>query len=537
MPHAVSDGNTSRLKPTWEDMHPWLLSAIVIVSLGAQNTDWFSLNDVLSMLGPVLLPATVVFLVLLFFRRSARHAALMTSWISLLGFYYGEIFDGFANIPAGGGVALRHGVLIAIGVGVTALIWHLTGELRSLARFVSLVAAITLTAVSTKFGLILAREPRLPAMDLATASSARPEESSEETGRPDIYYIILDAYGRGDVLQKYYDFDNSEFLDGLRQRGFYVADKSCTNYPGTAFSLSSSLNMRFHESFTPQGGYKSLAQMLRNHEVGRSLRERGYQLIHFNTSFVPTSCSEISHVSLGEPATWLSAGSRMLTIQLIRHSVLRFFNGGDRGILAAQHRRAFRQLAEVPMIPGPKFTFCHLVTPHAPFVFTRDGQAKWDIDQGSGKSYTDQIFYLNQEVLRAIDAIRVNSAVPPVIIVQSDHGPGYNASMPGADPLEGYVQERVPILNAYLVPHEMRNGLYPTITPVNTFRLLLSKCFGFDYEPLPDRKFMVNGAIWPNILEISDKVHDGIPDPGVLSPAVVSRVNSMAKQDARTRVE
>ena len=521
--------------PKWEDAHPWLFSAMVIVSLGAQNTDWFTLTDVLSMLGPVLLPATVVFLVLLLVRRSARHAALMTTWISLLCFYYGALFDGLAKIPAGGGAALCHVVLISIGVGVTAVIWHLTGELKSLAKFVSLTAAITLVAFSAKFGMILAREPRLPPIDLTQTSATRPEVASEDVGRPDIYYIILDAYGRGDVLQKFYEFDNSEFLDGLRQRGFYVADKSSTNYPGTAFSLSSSLNMRFHESFSAQGGYKSLAQMLRTHEVGRRLRERGYQLIHFNTSFVPTSCSDISHVSLGEPTTWLPAGTRMLKIQLVRHSALRFFDGGDRGILAAQHRRAFRELAEVPLLPGPKFTFCHLVTPHAPFVFKRDGQTDWEIDQSSGKSYVDQVIYLNQEVTRAIDAIRAKSTVPPIIIVQSDHGPGYNSSKAGSDLLEVWVQERVPILNAYLVPDSMRSSLYPTITPVNTFRLLLSQCFGFDYAPQPDRNFMIHQAIWPNILEITHNVHDGIPESGLMSPTVVSQTNASAKQSLQRR--
>lgn len=536
MPHAVSDGSSSRLRPKWEDAHPWLLSAAVIVSLGAQNTDWFSLTDVLSMLGPTLLPATVGFLVLLFVRRSARHAALMTTWITLLCFYYGVLFDGLAKIPSGGGATLRHGVLISIGVGVTAVIWHLTGELKSLSKFVSLTAMITLLVFSSKLGLILAREPRLPQIDLAKTSPVRPEIASEETGRPDIYYIILDAYGRGDVLQKSYGFDNSEFLDGLRQRGFYVADKSCTNYPGTAFSLSSSLNMRYHESFSPQGGYKSLAQMLRTHEVGRCLRERGYQLVHFNTSFVPTSCSEISHLSLGEPTTWLSAGSRMLQVQLTRHSALRFFNGGDRGMIAAQHQRALSQLAELPTLQGPKFTFCHLITPHPPYVFTRDGQTDWEIDQNSRTAYIDQVVYLNREVMRAIDAIRSNSKVPPIIIVQSDHGPGFHSN-PGSDPNEDYVQERVPILNAYLVPDSMRSTLYPTITPVNTFRLLLSQCFGFDYAPLPDRNFLVHRVIWPHILEVSHKIHDGIPETGLLSPAVISQTNSVAKQDSTTRLE
>ena len=37
-------------------------------------------------------------------------------------------------------------------------------------------------------------------------------------------------------------YDNSEFLNSLRQRGFYVADCSQSNYAYTEFSLTSSLN-------------------------------------------------------------------------------------------------------------------------------------------------------------------------------------------------------------------------------------------------------------------------------------------------------
>ena len=537
MSHAVSDGSSARLTPKWEDAHPWLLPALVVMSLGSRNVNYFTLADVLAMAGLTLLPVTVGFLVLLFVRRSARHAALLTSWISLLVFYYGSLCDGLAAIPTGGGAVLCHAVLISIGVGVTAVIWHLAGELKSLSKFVSLTMAIPLVAYSAKFGMILVREPRLPQIDFANTAPDRPEAASAEDGRPDIYYIVLDSYGRSDLLQKAYDFDNSEFLEGLRQRGFYVADKSSTNYPGTAFSLSSTLNMRYHESFSPKWGYKSLAQMLRVHEVGQNLRDHGYQLIHFNTYFVPTACSDISHLSLGEPTTWLPAGTRMLAIRLIGHSAFRFFNGGDKGIIAAEHRRAFSQLAEIPKLRGPKFTFCHLITPHKPYVFTRDGQTEWDLDQTSRQIYVDQIVYLNREVTRTIDVIRSKSKVPPIIIVQSDHGPGYNSLKDGLDPLEDYVQERVPILNAYLVPESMRSELYPTITPVNTFRLLLSKCFGFDYAPLPDRNFLVHQAIWPKILEISEQVHDGTPEPGLLSPTVVSKTNTIAKKDSATWVD
>lgn len=523
MPHSVSHGIAPRLKPTWEDLHPWLLAATIVVHMGSRNMYWFTLGDVLAMLIPTLLPTSAVFLVLLLLRRRATHAALLTSWTCMLCAYYGLLFDRLERLPTGGGDFLRHGVLIAIGLGVTAVLWNLAGDLKRVSRFLSLMAAIVLIVISTKFGLMRARELQFQVTEVVQPSLTQLNTATEAARDPDVYYIILDGYGRGDVLQEFYDFDNSEFLDGLRQRGFYIADKSCTNYPKTAFSLSSSLNMRYHESFSPQAGYKPLAQLLRTHEVGRCFRERGYQLVHFNTYFMPTACSEISHLSLGEPTTWFPPGTPMMKLKLIQHSALRFVNGGDKGVIAAEHRRALSQLTEMPTLPGPKFTFCHLVAPHPPFVFNRAGQSDWNIDQNSRSAYIDQLIYLNHEVMNAIDAIKSKSKSPPIVIVQSDHGPGFCSAKTGEDPLVAYVQERVPILNAYLVPETLRESLYSTITPVNTFRLLLSECFGVNYEPLPDRHFTVRESGHPVILEITDKIHDGVPKPELLGPLLHSQ--------------
>ena len=37
---------------------------------------------------------------------------------------------------------------------------------------------------------------------------------------PDIYYLVLDGYGRSNVLLSDYGFDNSEMIAALRDRGF-----------------------------------------------------------------------------------------------------------------------------------------------------------------------------------------------------------------------------------------------------------------------------------------------------------------------------
>ena len=62
-----------------------------------------------------------------------------------------------------------------------------------------------------------------------------------------VFYIILDSYAGYSALEKYYKFDNSEFLNELEKREFNVIEDSKTNYGFTLLSLPSSLNMKYHD--------------------------------------------------------------------------------------------------------------------------------------------------------------------------------------------------------------------------------------------------------------------------------------------------
>ncbi len=83
----------------------------------------------------------------------------------------------------------------------------------------------------------------------------------------------------------------------------------------------------------------------------------------------------------------------------------------------------------------------------------------------------DQLVYLNGRLIEIIDAILAASPHPPIIIVQGDHGTASTASDDEVGPLP---RERLAILNAYLVPDQVRTRLYPDITPVNSFRLIFA---------------------------------------------------------------
>ena len=45
------------------------------------------------------------------------------------------------------------------------------------------------------------------------------------------------------------------------------------------------------------------------------------------------------------------------------------------------------------------------------------------------------------------------------------------------------------IFNAYYLPSVDKSKLYPTISPVNSFRLVFNEYFGGNYDLLPDKSY------------------------------------------------
>jgi hypothetical protein len=218
--------------------------------------------------------------------------------------------------------------------------------------------------------------------------------------------------------------------------------------------------------------------------------------VHFNTNYGGTEKSYAADTSYHYRSLLLQ--SEFVDV-LVRTTALRLVEPE----VAAFHLFMFDKLLEVPAIEGPTFAFCHMMLPHNPYVFDREGNVRHDIplelqfkEKTGGwddrQAYLDQMQYLNSRVLAAIDALLAGSRVRPVILLHSDHGsastyPGDDAS---AERMSSFARERLPILNAYLVPEQVRARLYPSISPVNTYRVLFSALFGAQFELLPDESFL-----------------------------------------------
>jgi hypothetical protein len=159
--------------------------------------------------------------------------------------------------------------------------------------------------------------------------------------------------------------------------------------------------------------------------------------------------------------------------------------------------------------------FAHIISPHPPFVFDargrpvvpRQGYSLNDGDEFRGTldeylvGYAMQVQFVNQKLEQVIDAILANSPTPPVIILQGDHGPGSHLNW--SSPEQSCLWERASILNAYYLPGGGESGLYPSISPVNTFRVVLNAYFGANLPLLPDLTYFTSHRLEHQAIDIT----------------------------------
>lgn len=319
---------------------------------------------------------------------------------------------------------------------------------------------------------------------------------------PDIYYIVLDGYANQHVLKKYFDFDNTPFITFLTNHGFYVANESSTNYPSTRTSLSSSLNMNYINTGTAAHTPPHFQNLISQNLVAYFLKQKGYKIVFLPSGYAVTNNFEFADEQL---SSW---GPNEFERSILRLTVFRLDDlTGIMTFLRLNYQ--LKEIKKIPAIPSPKFCFIHIVCPHPPFVFNKNGGLKLksisDKNWETRSDYVNQLEYVNKSIedyLRYV--INRTDSVKPVIILQSDHGPWIKDSIP-----ENIHEARTKILNAFYAPDEIKNKLYTTITPVNSFRIVFNEIFKTKFPLLDDipldKNDLIGNPVFQNYLSSKPK--------------------------------
>lgn len=471
-------------------IHPILFAIFPAVSIVADHLEFIRFNASLLLLMLIVLATTgAAYFVLYRLWQSAGKAAVGTSLSLILFFSYGHTFDFLTKEQGFSFIQHRHLVLLWLALYLTlfVMLFRAKRNLEMINRWLTAVGLLLLLFSGVSIGQF-----RLTNQDDWQPEMVLNSTKQSVQARPDIYYIILDAYASEATLNAYYRFDNSDFLRVLEDRGFYVAEHSRSNYALTSLSLSSSLNLNYLNEISLQAGENSRSiaipmRLTEQNQAMRFLQSVGYRFVFMGSGYGISQANRYADADVKCGHVDETIG-RFIATSLLRAPTDRFrlIEQDDR-----QRRLCmFRELANMPQTAGPKFIFAHVPSPHWPFLFDAEGNAvsleNLNHDQLK-EGYLAQLVYLNGRITQIVDAILQNSSHQPIIIIQSDHGPAFEFSMDS--PSASLYQERMRILNAYYLPDEAKTMLYPTITPVNSLRLVFNYLFATELPILDDQSY------------------------------------------------
>ncbi|MGA2502898.1 MAG: hypothetical protein ABSG01_02260 [Anaerolineales bacterium] len=494
-------------KKNWKIFYPLLLGVYPALGLiGVNISQMILLAGVRSFL--IAFVFSIATYALICWRIKDEHkAALLCGWFFLFFFFYGHFFDALKGLTLFGVVLGRHRFifpfwLLVFGIGGW-LIYKRANNIKLASRTLNIVSVVLVAMPIFQIGLFEWQRNHPASEMVNNALPSQSELTKGVTQLPDVYYIILDGYERGDFLQRDYHLDISGFVQQLEDIGFYVPLCSQSNYDKTALSLSSSLNMNTIEQILPQAVSQGsaltvneflvdLSSTIKHSLVRQTFEDMGYKTVSFQNNIWWTEWSDADYFITDNSRPYeLVTDFHQITgfeVLFLRTTILRVLEEAGNKWLAPitaqvttpemQDRQlvllALNELGNVPRsIPSPKFVFAHIVSPHSPFIFSPDG--KFVVMNETNPGYPDQIQYLNTRLVPLVQNIIKQSETPPIIILQADHGWDNEVRMAN--------------FMAIYFPGGGASNLYPTLTPINIFRLVFNTYFDQNFPLLADKSY------------------------------------------------
>jgi hypothetical protein len=362
---------------------------------------------------------------------------------------------------------------------------------------------VTLVMLAFPLGALIGQEAR------AYSAGARPAAERERDALfgmarpasqlPNIVHIVLDGYGRQDVLARLYGFDNRPFLDGLRGLGFKVAEEATTPYNQTLLVMTSVLSGSYLDDLLPAEQPAdlrlALGEELRHNPVMATLDGLGYQTAAFDVRYDPVRMDGVDR--LLAPNT-LSNFEKVLFEETLLENIAQLLGLGQPSL----DRAMFEQPYESGLRP-PYFLYVHALAPHPPFDVDPQGSYVLPAGGSSGlrdgshfiqdeprrrriyrDGYVDKLTFTNEVVLRYVTRLVEQVPDPKLIIVHGDHGGGLYFEQTSVE--RSCLFERFsPLLAVYA--SDGRLELPPDLNLANLYRLVFNTYFGTDLELLPSR--------------------------------------------------
>jgi len=490
--------------------HPYLIAAFQILTVYSINV-----NEVrLTTLFIVLLLTLFITLIVngaISLLLNKKHSAIIVSCYVFIFFLYGRVLDFFLQNPILYLPLNRNRYLFSVFVlllmGITLLIYKsdkCKKNLKSITLYFNqfslglLIIAVLTIGINYDWTLLSDTENTDKEIIISGKVASQEIQNERKASKPNVYWLIFDSYANHRVLDQYYDWNDSSFVNSLEFRGFSVDKNARSNYCFTGASIASTLSMRYlhlDDKFTDsynQDNY--IGQFYKNNIVMERFKSEGYDIVtDFSNNKLPQNNFKKS-LLLED------------FVQLIIHiSMLRIF---ENELITDQLRQnilfMLNSLKQFDKPQKPTFMYLHFSLPHSPFIFRADGSKLKYFESTYAKfepkvKYIGQVQFAGNQIIEIVDSIRKKDS-DAIIIIQADHGYGGKEDMLYLNrnslaavsnnrekPPKDYLDQRFGILNAIYSPADF--DIPKNTTPVNLFRYIFNEIFDDQYIFLPNKSY------------------------------------------------
>jgi len=323
--------------------------------------------------------------------------------------------------------------------------------------------------------------------------------------KPDIYFLVFDAYTNNATLKAVWNFDNSQITNWLGEKDFHIGQNTHSNYNFTVFSISSTFNMNFIDPGKGSNGGVTQNVLQANKSLSDNETFSILQKENYRIYFLAPFSNIIQDNGLGGFFDYLSEG--LITRQTFPGcfhgssffaSLKKKFSASvDKDeyytLLKSKYENTINTVNKIEATTDstinrrPHFVYGHVLVPHDPPLF--DSRGKF-INSEEAKTatpyntYVDQIKFANVLIRELVSYIQKHNKPNTLIIIEGDHG------------FRFYRTDSIPTFafknfNAIYFPDKNYGSLYDTISPVNDFRIIFDQYFGQHFPLIKDSSTIV----------------------------------------------
>lgn len=471
-------------------LHPFIFAIYPILFLFAFNVQEVDIWRIFLPLVIAIASTLFLLLILTACLKDRIKAGFITTLFIFIFYTYGYVFDALYdwNLFT---IKHRHLVPVILYIGCyLSYIIHLIKQQslkENFNKILNIIATILFIINIIKIVPNEIKKIEFNASPIREFVAFNEKDVGEIEDYPDIYYIILDEYASLETIKKVWGYDNGDFAEFLRGKGFFVTEKSKTRSISTFASLANSFNMEY---VTDNHKYEENIELFYNKfndsKLVRYLKSKGYWMVAIGNIKNITGIDSIGPFADANLDVKFN-GIGIFNDLIIRKTLLKPFMWSkyqpDNNIFREAKIYNLNMVKSIDTgLKRPMFVFLHVFCPHDPFVFGRNGE---EIDvshwyEWGGNYYRDQYIYITNEIKETVSTL-LNRNKNAIIIIQSDHGPRahhFNNSDVKYSQLKG---EENKIFNAIYAP-KIKTSIPDNISSVNAFRIIFNAYFDDKFE-------------------------------------------------------